>query len=464
VTTLRSGSSTHVGQVRSNNQDSLLVLASADLYGVADGMGGHNGGEVASAMAVENLEEHAGEATLENLKQAARIGNRAIFEKAGADPDLHGMGTTLCAVRVVPGPEGDEIAWINVGDSRVYLFRDNELIQLSRDHSLVEDLLRDGQLTPDEAKVHPKRNIITRALGIDVDVDVDGSTVIPFNGDRFLLCSDGLFGEVTADQISSVLRRLADPTEAADELVRLANESGGRDNITVVIVEVVDDDGRSLAAAAALAAEESRLQSHGADQTAVVEGEPDTEPVADAEPYVPVFADRKSSLPEAGDHFGADDDEDDPFGALDGPHPSRFTWRVALFVVALLAVIGVVLGAIVWTGNNTYHVGFNGENVAVYQGKAGGVLWIEPKLVETTDITRSELPEDARAAVAANKEFGSEGAATRYIVTLQAIVDDQAAATTTTTTATTTTTTAVATSTAPPVTTTTAPAAPTTVP
>ena len=212
MTTLRSGSATHVGQVRSNNQDSLLVLADADLYGVADGMGGHNGGEVASAMAVENLEEHAGEASLENLKQAARIGNRAIFEKAGNDAELHGMGTTLCAVRVVPGPEGDEIAWINVGDSRIYLFRDGSLIQLSRDHSLVEDLLRDGQLTEDEAKVHPKRNIITRALGIDVDVDVDGSTVIPFNGDRFLLCSDGLFGEVTADQISSVLRRLADPS------------------------------------------------------------------------------------------------------------------------------------------------------------------------------------------------------------------------------------------------------------
>jgi PPM family protein phosphatase len=174
-----------------------------------------------------------------------------IFEKAGADGELHGMGTTLCALRVVPGAdgEGDELAWINVGDSRVYLYRDDQLIQLSRDHSLVEDLLRDGQLTEEEAAVHPKRNIITRALGIDVDVDVDGSTVIPFTGDRFLLCSDGLFGEVSNDQIAAVLRRLADPTEAADELVRLANEAGGRDNITVVIVEVVDDGGRSAAAA-----------------------------------------------------------------------------------------------------------------------------------------------------------------------------------------------------------------------
>jgi protein phosphatase len=435
VTTLRSGSATHVGQVRSNNQDSLLVWAKADLYAVADGMGGHNGGEVASAMAVEGLEKHAGEPSLENLKQAARIGNRAIFEKAGADPELHGMGTTLCAVRVVPGPEGDEIAWINVGDSRVYLYRDGQLIQLSRDHSLVEDLLRDGQLTEDEAKVHPKRNIITRALGIDVDVDVDGSTVIPFNGDRFLLCSDGLFGEIAADQISSVLRRLEDPTEAAEELVRLANESGGRDNITVVVVEVVDDDGRSLAAAAALAEEQSRLQSREGDQT-VVEAEPDTE----ADPYVPVFADRKSSLPDAPDDFVREGD-DDLFGGLDDQGSRRFTWRVALFVLALVAVIAVVLSAIVWSGSNTYYVGFDGDQVAVYRGKPGGVLWVDPELVETTDLTRSDLPQDVRSAVAGNKEFGSQGAATRYVVTLQSIVSDQEKATTTTSTTSTTTTT-----------------------
>ena len=456
MTELRSGSATHVGQVRSNNQDSFLVLADADLYGVADGMGGHNGGEVASAMAVENLQEHAGAATLENLKQAARIGNRAIFEKAGAEPELHGMGTTLCAVRVVPGPEGDEIAWINVGDSRVYLFRDDNLIQLSRDHSLVEDLLRDGQLTEDEAKVHPKRNIITRALGIDVDVDVDGSTVIPFNGDRFLLCSDGLFGEVSADQISSVLRRLSDPTEAAEELVRLANEAGGRDNITVVIVEVVDDDGRSLMASVALAEEQSRLEARDPEAATVEVGD---EP---AEAYVPVFADRKSSLPDATDDFDEPSADEDPFGTLDNAGSRRFTWRVALFGVALLAVVAVVLGAIVWSGSNTYFVGFDGNEVAVYQGKPGGVLWIQPKLVETTDISRSDLPQDARAAVAAKKEFGSEGDALNYVVTLQSIVDDREAATTTTTAATTTTTRPRATTTTTAPVTTTAPIAPTT--
>ena len=241
MTTLRSGAATHVGRVRANNQDSALTNDETQLYGVADGMGGHKGGEVASAMAVALATEHSAERNLDGLKHAARVANRAIFEKSGSDPELHGMGTTLVALQLIQGPEGDEIAWINVGDSRVYLMRDDELRQLSHDHSLVEDLVRDGRITAEEAKVHPQRNILTRALGIDLDVDVDGASLLPLAGDRFLLCSDGLFNEVSLDQMSAVLRRLVDPDEAAAELVRLANEGGGRDNITVVLVDVIDD-------------------------------------------------------------------------------------------------------------------------------------------------------------------------------------------------------------------------------
>jgi len=443
MTTLRSGSATHVGQVRANNQDSFVVVADADLYGVADGMGGHNGGEVASAMAVEALQEHAGEPSLENLMQAARIGNRAIFERAGNDADLHGMGTTLCAVRVVPGPEGDEIAWINVGDSRVYLFRDDALIQLSRDHSLVEDLLRDGQLTEEEAAVHPKRNIITRALGIDVDVDVDGSTVIPFNGDRFVLCSDGLFGEVSDDQISAVLRRLAEPSEAADELVRLANESGGRDNITVVIVEVVDDDGRSLAAAEALAAEKSRLESRDSEPAdgggSAVEGDEPVTETGEPEPYTPVFADRRSSLPEATDDYAAE--VDDPYAGMEGLDSKRFTWRVVVFAIALLSVVFVVVAAILFSARNSYFVAFNNDKVAIYQGKPGGVLWMDPELQLTTDIDREDLPEDVRIAIEDKKEFGSESDVTVYVVNLKDIAAESTPTSSTTTTSSTTSTT-----------------------
>ena len=135
------------------------------------------------------------------------------------------------------------MAWANVGDSRVYLFRDGALTQLSEDHSLVQGLVRDGQLTKDAAAVHPQRHIVTRALGIDLDVEVDMDTVIPYRGDRYLLASDGLFDEIDENHIAGVLRRLADPTEASEELVRLANEHGGRDNTTVVVVEVTDDGG-----------------------------------------------------------------------------------------------------------------------------------------------------------------------------------------------------------------------------
>lgn len=456
MTTLRAGSATDVGQVRSNNQDSLFLVDGETLYGVADGMGGHQGGEVASAMAVELLGRHATERTLESLRHAVRVANRAIFEKAGNDRDLHGMGTTLVALRVVDGPDGDEVAWVNVGDSRVYLLRDDKLIQLSHDHSLVEDLLRDGQLTEDEAAVHPQRNILTRALGIDLDVQVDGATVLPFTGDRFLLCSDGLFNEVSSDQMASVLRRLAEPGEAASELVRLANEGGGRDNITVVVVDVVDDGGRSAAASALLADDPTRLVSPGPD------ADPSAVAPADGPSGEELFQGRRSSLPEATDDFGAE--VDDPFGELAHARTRRITWRVVGFLVLLVVVLGVVAGAIGWSASNTYFVAFEGDQVAVFRGKPGGVLWFDPSLEDATEITRDEVPPARRPAIAAGKEFGSRSDADRFLVNLQAEVDDLVAATSTTTTSTSTTSTTAPVTTAPATTAPPVTAAPTTVP
>jgi serine/threonine protein phosphatase PrpC len=458
VTELRAGSATHEGQVRSLNEDSKLVVEAATLFGVADGMGGHRGGEVASAMAVELVAEHAAEADLDRLVEAVRIANRAIFEKAGSDRDLHGMGTTLCAVQLVTGDEGDEVAWVNVGDSRVYLFRDDRLIQLSNDHSLVEDLVRDGQLTPEEAAVHPQRNIITRALGIDVDVNVDSGTVLPFTGDRFLVCSDGLFNEVSEDQISAVLRRLADPTEAADELVRLANEGGGRDNITVVLVDVVDDGGRAEAASAAMAA---GLGGSGTDDTTIQSVTPPPAPTAPVEDG-PVMAGRRSSLPDA-DAADYGSDADDLFGNLDQARSRRFTWRVVAFALALLLVLAVVVGAFYWSAHNTYFVGFEGKQVAIYQGRPGGFLGVEPELVDDgSGLERAELTQAMRAEIDAHKEFSSRADALRYLQRLTEQVEDR---TTTTTTTTTSTTTSSTTTTVPVTAATTPPAtAPTTTP
>ena len=466
MTTIRAGSATHVGQVRSINQDAPMIVADDDLYGVADGMGGHQGGEVASAMAVELTRTHAAAPTLDALKEAVRMANRAIFEKAGGDRELHGMGTTMVAVRLVEGPEGDEIAWVNVGDSRVYLLRDDRLVQLSEDHSLVEDLVRDGQISPEEAAVHPQRNILTRALGIDLDVNVDGNTVLPFTGDRFLLCSDGLFNEVSTDDMTTVLRRLEDPDEAATELVRLANEGGGRDNITVVVVDVVDDGGRAAAASVAMADEPTTMVStvppsrsdsadEGPDGAAAAASD---DAIGADEPtavHETVFAGARSSLPDPdGDYTPP---AEDLYGDLDKARFSHLTWRVIAFLLVLAVVGAVVIGAIGWSANRTYFVGYQGEQVALYRGKPGGVLWFDPSVVDTRDISRADTVEPFRSQVAANKQFGSRDEADRFLRNLREQVEQDQASTSTTTAPTTTTpattappTTAPATTVAPP--------------
>ena len=285
MTALRVGSASHTGMVRSVNQDACLVAE--PLFAVADGMGGHAAGEVASEVAVEALRINA-EASSEGLVRAVKVANRAVWEKGATDPSMRGMGTTMCAVALVPasdgtegdGTEGDALAVINVGDSRVYLFRDGELDQITEDHSLVEDLVREGRLSHEEAKFHPQRNVVTRVLGMDEDVEVDSWRITPFTGDRLLLCSDGLFNEVDDRSIAGVLRRLSDPNDAAAELVRLANEAGGRDNITVVLVDVVDDGGRAEAASAAIASEGSSSLSARPLPGAPEVGAEDTAPFA----------------------------------------------------------------------------------------------------------------------------------------------------------------------------------------
>jgi serine/threonine protein phosphatase PrpC len=437
MTTLRAGSATDVGRIRNNNQDSFRLIDAADTYVVADGMGGHQGGEVASALAVEEVEANLGAPTLEDLKESVRRANRKIFTTAGGDVDLHGMGTTTCAVRLVPSDDGDEIAWVNVGDSRIYLLRDDRLIQLSRDHSLVEDLLRDGQITADEAAVHPQRNILTRALGIDLDVDVDGGTVLPFTGDRFLLCSDGLFNEVTEPEMRSTLRNVDDPEAAAQELVRMANDSGGRDNITVVIVEVVDDGGRAEAASALIepnAHADPTLAIPLADELAPASFDPSPEPDVQA------FPDDQSSLPDTDDDYGADND--DLYADLDRARGRRLTGRVLLFFFALLVIAAVAAGAMFWQAKHTYYVGFRGQQVVIYQGKPGGVLGVDPKVVDSdTKLIRSDLDQATRDAVRSGVQKSSESEARAYTDRLfRQVADRKNAATTTTTTAPTTTT------------------------
>ncbi|MDQ4070760.1 MAG: Stp1/IreP family PP2C-type Ser/Thr phosphatase, partial [Actinomycetota bacterium] len=250
MTVLRAGAATDVGQVRQINED--RYLADERLFAVADGVGGHQAGEVASQTAVDTLLKtfEEGEQTTEGLIAAVEAANHAVWQLAQGSREKRGMGTTLTALALVRENGEEQLALANVGDSRTYLLQQGDLIQLTEDHSLVEELVRDGKLSPDEAQTHPQRSIITRALGMEPEIEVDSWEIIPFQGDRILLCSDGLTNELSDERIASTLRQLADPQEAARDLVRQARAAGGSDNITVVVVDVVDDDGRSQRASA----------------------------------------------------------------------------------------------------------------------------------------------------------------------------------------------------------------------
>jgi PPM family protein phosphatase len=225
---------TDVGRQRSANEDDFVLAP--PFFAVADGMGGAKAGEVASAMATEVFEgeSDSGEPAEVQLARLLREANRRIYDLAVADESHRGMGTTLTAAKVT----GDEISLAHVGDSRAYRMRDGELEQLTKDHSLVAELERSGQITAEAAEHHPQRSIITRALGPEPDVEVDTYTVTGREGDVFLLCSDGLTSMISDEEIGSILRSAESLDAAADALVRAANQSGGKDNITVVLFRV----------------------------------------------------------------------------------------------------------------------------------------------------------------------------------------------------------------------------------
>lgn len=225
-----------MGRVRATNQDDFG--AGDDLFVLADGMGGHRGGEVASAEAVAGVLGSFDERTRVGLARAVDRANQAVFGRAAGDVDLFGMGTTLCALALVRSEGGDVLAVANVGDSRVYRYGQGRLTQVSDDHSLVADLVRAGDLTEEEAARHPQRNILTRALGIESALSVDTWELPVRADDRYLLCSDGLFNEIDDDRIAALLAGPNNPELTAASLVRAAVDAGGHDNVTALVVDV----------------------------------------------------------------------------------------------------------------------------------------------------------------------------------------------------------------------------------
>ena len=245
MTRFRWGAATDVGRVRNANQDSYF--AAEGFYVVADGMGGHRGGEVASSAAVESLTASLPLLSSEEILAAIQESNREVYWRSVDDPALRGMGTTMCVLAAVIDGDDPVLVLANVGDSRIYRFAAGALEQMTDDHSMVAELVRQGRIGADEAATHPQRNILTRALGIDPEVHVDAWQTVPEVGTRWLLCSDGLFNEVPEPELAAVLASIDDPGAAAAELVRRANDGGGRDNITVVVVDVHADDDQHAA-------------------------------------------------------------------------------------------------------------------------------------------------------------------------------------------------------------------------
>lgn len=242
------GAATLVGQVRAVNEDSVLTLRR--IFAIADGMGGHAAGERASALAVRGLARLDGPATVtsEALVDAVTRAGVAIYEEGIREPSRRGMGSTLTGLVIIEVDDTHHWLAFNVGDSRVYECREGRLVQISVDHTEVQELVDNGQLTPDEARVHPGRNVLTRALGSERPPDVDHWILPMVPGQTFLLCSDGLTGELDQSDIEAMLAAAPSAAVAAERLATAALRAGGRDNISVIVVQTLPDD--EIAAAA----------------------------------------------------------------------------------------------------------------------------------------------------------------------------------------------------------------------
>jgi protein phosphatase len=395
---LRYAARSDVGLVRANNQDS--AYAGPHLLVVADGMGGHAGGDVASSVAIAALapldgESHGPDDALDELERALEAARDEIVARTEAEPDLAGMGTTVTAILRA----GNKLAMVHLGDSRGYLLRDGVLVQVTTDHTFVQHLVNTGKITAEEAEHHPQRSVVMRVLGdFDPDVAPDLSVREARPGDRWLLCSDGLSGFVSAETIADTLRDTPDVDACADRLVQLALRAGGGDNVTVIVADVVELDtvpdgagpsttaavvgsaatsrNRPTAAADGPAARAAALSKQaGAAARAAAQGLPPTSTGDD---------------PDAGGSDG-DDDPRDP--------KRRRRRRVIGALITLLVLVVLAAGvtfAYRWTQTQHY-VGIDAGAVAIYQGipQTVGPITLS-RVVERSDAQVGDLSEYVR--------------------------------------------------------------------
>ncbi len=343
MTRWRYAAATDTGLVRETNQDAVFVDDSLAI--VADGMGGHAAGEVASAMTVEAVCEGFLESpTVEGLHTAIETANESVLREAQENPDHFGMGTTVIAVGLTRDDSGvSSPTLFHVGDSRAYQLRDGALRQLSDDHSVAEEWVRMGRLTPEEALTHPRRHQLTRGVGVEGSIDIDVLSVNAQVGDRLLLCSDGLSNELSDESIARLASSPVPLDDAVSELIEAAKQAGGRDNISVVLLEFDEVD----VAAMPIKKTTSSL----------------APPVAP-----PVRTAAQSSQ-----------------------RYRRFTWRVWAGVAFFLAIVAGSYAVLHWYAYSTYYLGNDNSTIAVYQGQPSGVLWFKPLKVVDTQYSSAQL-------------------------------------------------------------------------
>jgi protein phosphatase len=429
--TLRYAARSDVGLVRSNNQDS--AYAGPNLLVVADGMGGHAGGDVASALTIAALvgldrPDHSSDQSMSELERSIDRARQDLVDATTADPDLAGMGTTVTALL----KSGNTLAMAHLGDSRAYLLRDGVLAQVTVDHTFVQHLVDTGRITADEAETHPQRNVVMRVLGdFDLDLTPDLSIREAIPGDRWMLCSDGLSGFVPDDEIAEVLVSVTTPQDAVERLVSMSMRAGSTDNITVVVADILDEAAAATTAAtvtpeivgsAALAgvtaaggdpASPTALPGSDIDGDTVTGftrspvpagGQPSPSPAAVSVLPDAVARDGLADTLEQAMGAGTpdeeqyqpdvrpDDDLEDEVDEEEAP-PKKRVWLTVLG--ALLLVVGLVLAG--WAGyrwtQTQYYVGESDGQVAVFRGipaTAGPLTFSTP--VELTGTRVDELP------------------------------------------------------------------------
>ena len=362
-------SKTDVGRQRHTNEDNYYD--EPPLFAVADGMGGAQAGEVASEMAISEFvaERDTNAGAEEQLEQIAKAANRKIWDTAQSDSRHAGMGTTLTAAML----DGQSVAVGHVGDSRLYLYRDGAIERMTRDHSLVEEFVRQGKLTPEQAEKHPQRSVITRALGPESEVEVDTFRIPARSGDVYLLCSDGLSGMVGDENLSAIVGSDESLEAVAGSLIDAANDNGGRDNITAVLFRVEDDGTGDPRINANTEGYDTIAGSEKAPSAEEIEAErrriSETDTMAKATDPVPAAVAQQVGTPSR----ASPRLRPPPAGSGSTPRPRPATSRRGRWlpraIIAGVVIAALAIGAIYVVSRNVYFVGTNNDGlITLYRG------------------------------------------------------------------------------------------------